>query len=158
MLWMLYDDKRLPASARRLINGELPVYYSTVSFWEIALKRGGKGFDFAIEDDWDILLPRALKQSDVLRLDLEAFDCRRMERLPLYHRDPFDRMLVAQAVTLRYHLARSRSRSLRHSARVVNHFFSSWPSDHQRLRKMIFCRYTGKKFPFQSCRYLLPFA
>jgi PIN domain nuclease of toxin-antitoxin system len=102
MLWMLYDDKRLPASARRLINGELPVYYSTVSFWEIALKRGGKGFDFAIEDDWDILLPRALKQSDVLRLDLEAFDCRRMERLPLYHRDPFDRMLVAQAVQRRF--------------------------------------------------------
>ncbi len=102
MLWRLYDDKRLPASARRLINGELPVYYSTVSFWEIALKRGGKGFDFAIEDDWDILLPRALKQSDVLRLDLEAFDCRRMERLPLYHRDPFDRMLVAQAVQRRF--------------------------------------------------------
>lgn len=102
MLWMLYDDKRLPASARRLINGELPVYYSTVSFWEIALKRGGKGFDFAIEDDWDILLPRALKQSDVLRLDLEAFDCRRMERLPLYHRDPFNRMLVAQAVQRRF--------------------------------------------------------
>jgi PIN domain nuclease of toxin-antitoxin system len=102
MLWMLYDDKRLPTSARRLINGELPVYYSTVSFWEIALKRGGKGFDFAIENDWDILLPRALKQSDVLRLDLEASDCRRMESLPLHHRDPFDRMLVAQAVQRRF--------------------------------------------------------
>ena len=102
MLWMLYDDKRLPASARRLINGDLPVYYSTVSFWEIALKRSGKGFDFDIEDDWDILLPRALKQSDVLRLDLEASDCRRMENLPLHHRDPFDRMLIAQAMQRRF--------------------------------------------------------
>jgi PIN domain nuclease of toxin-antitoxin system len=84
MLWMLYDDKRLPASARRLINGDLPVYYSTVSFWEIALKRGGKGFDFEIEDDWDILLPR------------------RMEDLPLHHRDPFDRMIIAQAMQRRF--------------------------------------------------------
>ena len=102
MLWMLYDDKRLPASARRLINGDLPVYYSTVSFWEIALKRGGKGFDFDIEDDWDILLPRALKQSDVMRLDLDASDCRRMEDLPLHHRDPFDRMIIAQAMQRRF--------------------------------------------------------
>lgn len=102
LLWMLYDDKRLTASARRLINGNLPVYYSTVSFWEIALKRGGKGFDFEIEDDWDIVLPRALAESDVLRLDLESTDCRRMEDLPLHHRDPFDRMLVAQAAQRRF--------------------------------------------------------
>lgn len=51
-----------------------------------------------IEDDRDIILPRALKQSGVLRLDLEASDCRRMEDLPLHHSDPFDRMLVAQAM------------------------------------------------------------
>ncbi|MEY5062710.1 MAG: hypothetical protein RLZZ112_674 [Verrucomicrobiota bacterium] len=102
MLWMLYDDRRLPASARRLMDGDLPVYYSTVSFWEIALKRSGKGFDFEIEDDWDILLPRALQKSDVLRLDLEAPDCRRLEILPGHHRDPFDRMLVAQAIGRRF--------------------------------------------------------
>ena len=102
MLWMLYDDRRLPASTRRLMDGDLPVYYSTVSFWEIALKHSGKGFDFEIEDDWDILLPRALQKSDVLRLDLEAPDCRRLETLPDHHRDPFDRMLVAQAIGRRF--------------------------------------------------------
>lgn len=102
MLWALYNDKRLTAKARRLISGDLPVYYSAVSFWEIGLKRCGRGFDFEIEDDWDILLPRALKQSDILRIDLEASDCRRMEDLPLHHRDPFDRMLVAQAMQRRF--------------------------------------------------------
>ena len=99
LLWMLYGDKRLSAKARKHIDGSLPLFYSTVSFWEIALKRTSSGFDFEIEDDWDVLLPNALKEADVLRLDLEAPDCRRMEDLPLHHRDPFDRMLVAQART-----------------------------------------------------------
>ena len=97
LLWMLYGDTRLSQQAREHIDGRLPLYYSTVSFWEIALKRSTKGFDFEIEDDWDILLPRQLHESDVIRLDLEAPDCRAMEDLPLHHRDPFDRILVAQA-------------------------------------------------------------
>ncbi len=98
LLWMLYADRRLSATAKRQIDGALPVYYSTVSFWEIALKRGGKGFDFEIEDGWDIVIPRALDEAGVVRLDLEATDCRRMEDLTLHHRDPFDRMLAAQAL------------------------------------------------------------
>ena len=96
LLWMLYGDKRLSPSARRHIDGPLPLFYSTVSFWEIALKRIASGFDFEIEDNWDVLLPNALKDADVLRLDLEAPDCREMEDLPVHHRDPFDRMLIAQ--------------------------------------------------------------
>ena len=71
LLWMLYGDKRLKASTRRMIDGDLPLYYSSVSFWEIALKRSTKGFDFEIEDDWDILFPRELHRLDVLRIDLE---------------------------------------------------------------------------------------
>lgn len=102
MLWVLYGDRRLSASARQLIDGSLPVFYSTVSFWEIGLKRGGRGFDFEIEKDWDIIVPRALEEAGILRLDLEATDCRRMEDLPLHHRDPFDRMLAAQALQRRF--------------------------------------------------------
>ena len=97
LLWMLYGDKRLSQKARKHIDGHIPLLYSTVSFWEIALKRAGSGFDFEIEDNWDVLLPEALKQAEILRLDLEASDCRKMEELPIHHRDPFDRMLIAQA-------------------------------------------------------------
>lgn len=102
MLWMLYGDRRLSTSARKLIDGSLPVFYSTVSFWEIGLKRGSRGFDFEIEKDWDIIIPRALEEAGILRLDLEATDCRRIEDLPLHHRDPFDRMLAAQALQRRF--------------------------------------------------------
>ena len=102
LLWTLYADRRLSTAAKRYIDGELPVYYSTVSFWEISLKRGGKGFDFEIENDWDIVVPRALEEAAIVRLDLEATDCRRMEDLRLHQRDPLDRMLAAQALQRRF--------------------------------------------------------
>jgi PIN domain nuclease of toxin-antitoxin system len=84
-----------------MIDGDLPLYYSSVSFWEIGLKRSTKGFDFEIEDDWDILFPRELHRLDVLRIDLESTDCRAVETLDFHHRDPFDRMLIAQALQRR---------------------------------------------------------
>jgi len=99
LLWMLYGDRRLKSSARRIIDGDLPIHYSTASFWEIALKRSAKGFE--IEDDWDILLPRELERLGVVRIDLEPTDCRAMEALEFHHRDPFDRLLIAQAIQRR---------------------------------------------------------
>lgn len=101
LLWMLYGDRRLKSSARRIIDGDLPIHYSTASFWEITLKRSAKGFDFEIEDDWDILLPRELERLGVVRIDLEPTDCRAMEALELHHRDLFDRLLIAQAIQRR---------------------------------------------------------
>lgn len=101
LLWMLYGDRRLKASARHLIEGDLPLHYSTVSFWEIALKRSTKGFDFSISEGWETLLPRELHRLGVVRVDLEATDCRALESLELIHRDPFDRMLAAQAIERR---------------------------------------------------------
>lgn len=101
LLWMLYGDRRLTASARRLIEGDIPLHYSTVSFWEIALKRSTKGFDFSIAEGWEIQLPRELHRLGLVRVDLEATDCRALESLELIHRDPFDRMLAAQAIERR---------------------------------------------------------
>ena len=102
LLWMLYGDKRLSARARTLIEGPNPLAYSTVSFWEIALKRNRKGFDFEIESDWDSVLVGELERIGVTRWDIEASDCRKIETLPSHHNDPFDRMLVAQALSRRY--------------------------------------------------------
>lgn len=98
LLWMLYGDKRLSQKAATIINSDDPIYFSTVSFWEIALKRSTAGFDFEIEDQWDVVLPQALEAAGVLAIDLSAPDCRVMEALPLRHRDPFDRLMIAQAI------------------------------------------------------------
>ena len=102
LLWMVYGDRRLSKSARAIMNSTEPLFYSAASFWEIALKRAGKGFDFQIEDQWDRVLTEELNRIGVRRLEIEAADCRAVEDLPPHHRDPFDRMLVAQ--TLRRNL------------------------------------------------------
>lgn len=102
MLWMLYGDPRLSSRASRIIEGDKPLAYSTASFWEIALKRSRKGFDFEIEADWDSFLPEELQRIGVARWDIEAADCRMIESLPSYHKDPFDRMLIAQAEVRRF--------------------------------------------------------
>ena len=96
LLWLLYDDPRLSKKAVKLAESDAALYYSTVSFWEISLKRSASGFDFEIEDDWDQFLPEALHTSGVLRIDIEASDCRQCEILHLHHRDPFDRLMIAQ--------------------------------------------------------------
>jgi PIN domain nuclease of toxin-antitoxin system len=101
LLWMLYGGWRLKSSARRIIDGNLPLHYSTVSFWLIALKRSAKAIDFEIDDDWDILLPRELQHLGVLQIDLEPTECRAMENLEFHLRDPFDRLLIAQAIQRR---------------------------------------------------------
>ena len=102
MLWMLYGDSRLSATARKIIEGDLPLAYSTVSFWEIALKQSRQGFDFQIGPNWDAIIPKELERIGVVRWDIEAADCRRTETLPAHHADPFDRLLLAKAFNRRY--------------------------------------------------------
>lgn len=99
LLWMLYGDNRLSSSAIKAIDGKLSVHASIASFWEIAIKQSGKGFDFEIESDWDKLFQTELTRVGVGILGISAQDCRQLQDLPMHHRDPFDRMLIAQATT-----------------------------------------------------------
>ena len=101
LLWMLYGDRRLSRDAKRIIQTSQSLYYSTVSFWEIALKRVRSGFDFEVEDDWDVLIPEGLREAGTLAIGVEASDCRFMEDLRLHHHDPFDRLMISQALRRR---------------------------------------------------------
>lgn len=100
MLWMLHGDKRLTKAAALAINGKLPVHHSPVSFWEMAIKLSGKGFDFEVDDDWNQIYPAELKRVGVPLLSPTIDDCRLLQNLPTHHGDPFDRMLVCQAKRL----------------------------------------------------------
>ena len=92
LLWWLADDERLSKPARELIAaGEVPVYFSAVSVWEAAIKlAAGK---LVAPDD----LLDALEADGFVEIAVTARHAREAARLPLLHRDPFDRMLVAQA-------------------------------------------------------------
>ncbi|HSP43736.1 MAG TPA: type II toxin-antitoxin system VapC family toxin [Luteolibacter sp.] len=97
LLWMLHGDKRLSKDAARAIDGKLPVHHSPVSFWEIAIKLSGKGFDFQVDDDWHLIYPDELRRIAVPLLAPAIDDFRLLQDLPKHHGDPFDRMIVCQA-------------------------------------------------------------
>ena len=92
LLWWLTDDPALSATARDAIADPAnDPFVSSASVWEIAIKRSlGK---LEIEDRWST----ALRQLDLTPLPVTAHHAFRVERLPWHHRDPFDRILVAQA-------------------------------------------------------------
>jgi PIN domain nuclease of toxin-antitoxin system len=97
-LWFIDDDPRLSATARERIgeSGER-VLVSLVSLWEIVIKLGtGKlSLDRPIEELW----PESLRDNAFEVLNITAEHLLAVASLPLHHRDPFDRLLIAQAVT-----------------------------------------------------------
>lgn len=93
LLWVLSDDQRLSSPARNLIlDAANDVLVSVTSAWEIAVK-GALGKVQAPHDLQSVLVEAGFIQ----RLILFA-DCERLSKLPPIHRDPFDRMLVSQAL------------------------------------------------------------
>ena len=92
LLWCLSDPGRLSRRTRRRIESAAePVLVSVVSAWEIEVKRAlGK---LTAPDD----LERQLVEKRFAELELRFEHVRQLNTLPDLHRDPFDRMLVAQA-------------------------------------------------------------
>ena len=93
LLWSLADAKRLPTRARQIIDAA-EVYVSAVSIWEIAIKASlGK----LAADPRQVL--SALEPTGFLSLPISGEHCACVVDLPALHRDPFDRLLIAQATT-----------------------------------------------------------
>jgi PIN domain nuclease of toxin-antitoxin system len=92
-LWFLSDDERMSENAKQhLIDDDNRILLSAAVVWEIAIKRSlGK---LAVPDEYLTLL----LGSDVQALPVTIDHAAAVERLPAHHRDPFDRMLVAQAL------------------------------------------------------------
>ena len=66
---------------------------------ETRLKGSGKGFDFHLPDHWETVLPAHAERYQVSWLPISPRHCRQIQDLPFHHKDPFDRMLIAQAMT-----------------------------------------------------------
>ena len=95
LLWSLTNDKRLKPEARDLITDrERYVAVSIVSVWEVAIKVSVGKLDSLVS------VEQFLDALEEFKVDLLAVDPKHVQeyaRLPLHHRDPFDRMLIAQA-------------------------------------------------------------
>jgi PIN domain nuclease of toxin-antitoxin system len=92
LLWSLIDDPKLSQTIRKVI-GENVVYVSAASIWEIRIKQHLGKLDEAPGNFFDII-----KKLPIILLSITADHAHAVGDLPLYHRDPFDRILIAQAL------------------------------------------------------------
>lgn len=97
-LWWIADDTRLSGRARELIaDSANDVYFSVASGWEIVVKAGLRRV--LLPDDPDRFISEQLSVNAFQVLPVHLRHALRIYTLPDLHRDPFDRMLVAQAVS-----------------------------------------------------------
>ena len=99
LLWWRLDDPRLPSHwDQRLIDPENEILFSLVSIWEISIKRkiGKLKMDGSTEDFARTLVT----EHGFQQMPLELHEICRTEKLPDHHCDPFDRLLISQALEL----------------------------------------------------------
>ena len=95
LLWAAGQPKRLSKLARTLIdNPDNELHFSAASLWEVAIKRGLGRKDFKVDAR---LLRRGLLDNGYSELPIISGHVVAIESLPPLHKDPFDRVLVAQA-------------------------------------------------------------
>lgn len=91
VIWWLADDATLSDEIKARLDHEPDVFLSAATVWEIAIKQAiGK-----LKEPAD--LPEQIRDSGFRELPITSQHALAAGRLPLIHRDPFDRMLVAQA-------------------------------------------------------------
>ena len=95
LLWAAGEPERLRPSARFLIEDpENEPHFSAASLWEVAIKSGLGRDDFRVDPR---VLRRALLEHGYTELPITGAHAVAVDLLPPIHRDPFDRLLVAQA-------------------------------------------------------------
>ena len=96
LLWNVYGSRKLPARVKRLFrDGRHQFFYSAASLWEIAIKAARGREDFVADA---AAIRDALEENGFHELAVAAQHAVALSALPPIHADPFDRMLVAQAI------------------------------------------------------------
>ncbi len=97
LLWAAGEPERLSPATRKLLNNpENELLFSAASLWEIAIKRSLGRDDFQVDGR---LLRRGLLDNGYLELPITSEHAVAVDSLPSIHKDPFDRILVAQAIS-----------------------------------------------------------
>lgn len=98
LLWIFSDSGRLTISARNAISGNA-VCVSIASLWEIAIKASLKREDKRLELKESIQkIAETCRAQEIDIIPISPNDCQRIRTLPHHHEDPFDRLIMAQAI------------------------------------------------------------
>jgi PIN domain nuclease of toxin-antitoxin system len=92
LLWTIAGSARVKHLRSRVVDDDNEVYVSSASFWEVAIKAGIGKLDVDVAE-----LRQAARDSGFLELPVLGIHTEHLASLPALHKDPFDRMLVAQA-------------------------------------------------------------
>ena len=95
LLWILVDPDKVPGPMRRIVEDTSNrVWFSAASIWKIAIKHSLSKADFALEP---ATIWKAARETGLEELVVTAEHSVGVDALPWLHRDPFDRLLVAQS-------------------------------------------------------------
>ncbi len=94
LLWALRDDPRLSNKARKLIENAAEIYVSAATFWEMAIKVGLGKLDVDLDEIREYCL-----ESGFVELPITSEHAIAVKDLELHHKDPFDRLIVATAIS-----------------------------------------------------------
>lgn len=96
LLWYLRNSDELPERDKNIINNENIIYTSIASLWEIAIKHsiGKLDLDVSISQ-----IENLCEEKFINILPIKAKHLDKLEYLPNFHNDPFDRLIICQAIT-----------------------------------------------------------
>lgn len=94
LLWTLTGSPRINAVKELILSADTEIFVSTASWWEIAIKTSIGKLDADVQ-----MLRAASVDSGFLELPVLGVHVETLAKLPMLHRDPFDRLIVSQAIT-----------------------------------------------------------
>ncbi len=96
-LWFILDDPQLSPHARTLIEDPTTeVEISPASYWEIAIKIGKK--KYSLPEPYERFMAGQIAENEFQILPIEIRHTSLLTSMPMHHNDPFDRLLIAQAL------------------------------------------------------------
>ena len=111
---MRQGERQIDRNIRRIIENAIAVYVSAASIWEIAIKLSARKLDLDIDG-----LEAGLLDAEIKPLPITWTHARRAYDIAVAHADPFDRLLLAQAICEPLHLLTSDQRLAQYSTELV---------------------------------------
>lgn len=117
LIWATYWPERLPPQAKQYIeNIDNAIYFSPLSIWEVAIKGAKNRPDFQLNAKF---LRNKLFENNFSEIAINGFHAAAVSDLPMLHKDPFDRLLLAQAIVENLILLTSDTIIARYPAPVI---------------------------------------
>ena len=98
LIWWTAEPERIPERTTEILRDPRDeLYFSTASSWEVQIRIGIGQISFS--QPWETIVEREIEKNSLLILPVTLEHTFMLAKLPLLHQDPFDRMLIAQALT-----------------------------------------------------------